>query len=208
MPFRAARVLDFLRPNAIFGRVARSPGRDEGHAHSVIQAMSVAQGWSVPVRLEDVPEAGLRFALAADAAALKLLARAAGVEAVTRLEAGFDVCRHGRDGLTIKGRVSATVRQACVVTLEPVDSQIDEPVDLTFVSHRDGSGTSAREALGVDPPDVLVDGTVDLAAIATEFLILGIDPYPRKAGAVFAPPVIGEEADHPFAALAGLKKQP
>ena len=29
--------------------------------------------------------------------------------------------------------------------------------------------------------------SVDLGAIATEFLILGIDPYPRKAGAEFAP---------------------
>ena len=28
----------------------------------------------------------------------------------------------------------------------------------------------------------LVGGTVDLGAIATEFLILGLDPYPRKTG--------------------------
>jgi len=169
--------------------------------------MSVPQGWSVPVRLEDVPEAGLCFTLVADTATLTLLARAAGVDAVTRLDAGFDVTRYGRDGLAITGRVSATVRQSCVVTLEPVENEIEEAVDLTFMPYRDGSGTSAgEEVLAVDPPDVLVDGTVDLGAIATEFLILGIDPYPRKAGAVFAAPVTGEAADHPFAALAALKK--
>ncbi len=40
-----------------------------------------------------------------------------------------------------------------------------------------------------EPPEPLVGGTVDLGAIATEFLILGIDPYPRKPGAEFdAPP--------------------
>ena len=40
------------------------------------------------------------------------------------------------------------------------------------------------------------------------FLILGIDPYPRKAGAVFepvnAPPA---PEDHPFAGLSALKEQ-
>ena len=28
--------------------------------------------------------------------------------------------------------------------------------------------------------------SIDLGALATEFLMLGIDPYPRKAGAEFA----------------------
>ena len=51
-----------------------------------------------------------------------------------------------------------------------------------------------------------VDGTIDLGAIATEFLILGIDPYPRKPGIVFDAPRTGEASGHPFAALAALKK--
>ena len=47
---------------------------------------------------------------------------------------------------------------------------------------------------------------VDLGAVATEFLLLGIDPYPRKPGAVFDAPPAGDPASHPFAALAALKK--
>jgi hypothetical protein len=39
-----------------------------------------------------------------------------------------------------------------------------------------------------------------------EFLILGIDPYPRKPDAVFDAPVVGDPKSHPFAALAALKK--
>ena len=50
------------------------------------------------------------------------------------------------------------------------------------------------------------DGVVDLGAVATEFLLLGIDPYPRKPGAVFDAPPAGDAAGHPFAALAALKK--
>jgi hypothetical protein len=56
--------------------------------------------------------------------------------------------------------------------------------------------------------ETLVDGTVDLGALATEFLILGIDPYPRKAGAVFEPPALPEPGGGAFAALAALQKKP
>jgi uncharacterized metal-binding protein YceD (DUF177 family) len=166
-------------------------------------------GWSVPVRFEDIPDAGLRVDLAADDGVRTALARAAGVEAVARVEAAFDVTRHGRDGLHVKGSISANVRQTCVVTLEPVENEIEEPVDLTFVPYHDGEEAHAREEeLGPrDPPERLVNGTIDLGALAAEFLILGIDPYPRKAGAVFAAPATGDASDHPFAALAALKKR-
>ncbi len=36
-----------------------------------------------------------------------------------------------------------------------------------------------------DDPEPLVGGTIDLGALAIEFLIVGLDPYPRKPGAVF-----------------------
>jgi hypothetical protein len=52
----------------------------------------------------------------------------------------------------------------------------------------------------------LIGGTVDLGALATEFLILGLDPYPRKPGATFQPPGGASADEGPFAALAKLKK--
>ena len=60
----------------------------------------------------------------------------------------------------------------------------------------------------VDGPEPLLDGGVDLGAIATEFVLLGIDPYPRKEGAAFASPEVDSEDSGPFAALAALKKEP
>ena len=41
---------------------------------------------------------------------------------------------------------------------------------------------------GEDAPDPIVDGKIDLGALAAEFLALGLDPYPRKPGVAFAPP--------------------
>ena len=164
--------------------------------------------WKVPVRLDEIPEAGLRLDLEADAAARAAIAAAAGVDGVPRLRAGFDVARHGRDGLRVVGTVSATVRQTCVVTLDPVDNEVEEEIDLVFVP-APAAGARGDEAEAGDdaaePPEPLVDGVVDLGAIATEFLILGIDPYPRKPGAVFEPPPSEDSGSHPFAALAALR---
>ena len=59
-----------------------------------------------------------------------------------------------------------------------------------------------------DEPEPLIGNSVDLGALATEFLILGIDPYPRKSEATFEPPSARDDpATHPFAALAALSKK-
>jgi hypothetical protein len=58
-----------------------------------------------------------------------------------------------------------------------------------------------------EPPEPLIGGIVNLGALATEFLVLGIDPYPRKADVEFAPVTVGEEGPKPFAALGALKKR-
>ena len=110
------------------------------------------------------------------------------------------------------GRVSATVGQTCVVTLEPIENQIEEAVDLVFAPVP--AGAAGRKGCGAqaqghdEPPETLIGGMIDLGAVATEFLMLGIDPYPRKAGAQFAPPKIEDAGAHPFAALEALKKKP
>ena len=55
-----------------------------------------------------------------------------GLRDLPRLEANFDVTRHGADGLRVCGRVSATVGQNCVVTLEPLANEVEEDIDLLF----------------------------------------------------------------------------
>ncbi len=169
------------------------------------------QPWKHPVAVTDVPETGSRVELVADSAIRAAVANFAGVPGVPRLAAQFDLSRHGRDGLRVAGRVTATVQQNCVVTLEPMQSEIDEAVDLVF-SAAQNEATESRETDHIHKLDTdessqtLEDGTVDIGALATEFLLLGIDPYPRKAGAVFDAPPVGETEVHPFAGLAALKK--
>jgi hypothetical protein len=161
------------------------------------------------------PETGAHFELTADEQARAAIARIAGVRELPRLDAAFDVTRQGADGLHVVGEVSATVGQNCVVTLEPLANEIEEKVDILFSPPLPGveleededdesgkrSGGSKRN---LDGPEPLLDGAIDLGALAIEFLLLGIDPYPRKPGAKFDPPADLKPDPGPFAALAGL----
>jgi hypothetical protein len=162
--------------------------------------------------LENVPETGQHLDLVASAEVRAGVARMAGLRDLPRLQASFEVTRHG-SALRVRGRVSATVGQACVVTLEPLANDVEEAIDLVFAPpsaiKRDGEGAGAEErnpAESWSEPEPLIGGTVDLGALATEFLILGLDPYPRKPGAVFQPPGEASSDEGPFAALAELKR--
>jgi uncharacterized metal-binding protein YceD (DUF177 family) len=168
--------------------------------------MKRPEGWHVPVRREDVPDSGLHLALEADEEVRGRLVVLAGVLGVLQLGVIADVMRHG-EGLRAAGRVTARVIQTCVVTLEPIENVVDEAFDVLFVPP-DVAGAAPA---GPDPEEVddtrepLVDGAADLGAVATQFFLLGIDPYPRKPGAAFASPAEDRAADNPFASLERLK---
>ena len=180
------------------GDVARVTDEDELDARGEGET---TRAWSVPLAVNDVPEAGLHLDLVADGGHARPQRLPGSRPAALRGQFRRDASRARR--LARCRARSATVGQTCVVTLEPIENEIEEPFDLFFVpaarpprrrvSRRTKSRRGARAAHR---------GMIDLGAIATEFLILGIDPYPRKPGAVFQPPAAGEEAAHPFAALA------
>lgn len=163
--------------------------------------------------LHEISPTGKHVELDASAEVRAALAKPAGVDAVERLSAHFDLTLRGRDGLHVEGRVSATVRQACVVTLEPVVNEIDEAVDVDYAAPRAGAAKAAAadaidvDATGPDEPEPLAGNAIDLGLLATEFLILGVDPYPRKPGVAFDAPQAGDAAANPFAALAGWAKK-
>jgi uncharacterized metal-binding protein YceD (DUF177 family) len=167
--------------------------------------------WSRKVAVDEVPESGLHVDLEADGPTRAALAEAAGLRDLPRLEASLDVSRHGRGGLRVDGEMSATVGQICVVSLEPMETDISEQIDLAFTPSAgatlaDKAGEATMRFGDAEPPEALVGGEIDLGAIVTEFLMLGIDPYPRKEGAEFESPSQEDASGHPFAALAALKK--
>jgi Large ribosomal RNA subunit accumulation protein YceD len=178
---------------------------------AIPRGMPVERPWRVPLTQSSVTTSGLHVDLTADERVRSRLARVAGLEGLPRLSASFDVTLHGRNGLRVAGRVSATVDQICGITLEPFDNEVNEAIDVVFRPDvaefsAEKSSTGAEIALE-DETEPLVNGIIDLGALATEFLILGIDPYPRKPGTMFEAPLERGDVGHPFAGLAALTKR-
>ncbi len=216
---RAALVrgaMEFPDPEAIpmidsKPRESAAPGSGaSGSGASGSATPGSATPWHIPVAVEQVAETGQHFDLVADAPVRATVAKLAGLRGLPRLNASFDLTRRG-SGLHVVGSISATVGQNCVVTLEPLTNEVEETIDLVFEPPQQAVGTAEAEGQqhGVkwDDPEPLVGGVVDLGALAIEFLILGLDPYPRKGGAVFDPPRDSTREQGPFAALGRLAKR-
>ena len=169
--------------------------------------------WRVPVSAAQIPDTGLHRDIEADPLARQAIAELAGLREVLSARAWFDVTPNSNGRFQVVGRVSARIGQTCVVTLDPIENEIDEAIELMFAPPEqipaladlvDEDIESEDEI--PDPPEPIINGVIDLGRLATDVLLLGVDPYPRKAGAVFEPRVVAADPqDHPFAALKALK---
>jgi uncharacterized metal-binding protein YceD (DUF177 family) len=157
--------------------------------------------WSVPVAVDEIPDTGLHLEVEAPPPVRAAVAALASLRDLSQLSAVFDLIRRGT-GVQVSGRVSALVGQTCVVSLEPIESRLEEEIDVTYAPPGEPERTGNDE-----PPEPLLGGSLDLGALATEFLLLAVDPYPRKQGVEFAPPRVEEGGEHPFAVLETLKKR-
>jgi hypothetical protein len=172
-----------------------------------------ADPWSVPVTVAQIPEGGLHRDIEADVAARAAMAEVAGLREILSARASLDVTSIGGGRFHVAGYVRSRIGQTCVVTLDPIENDIDEPIDLIFAPPEqipdlaDLVEETAESNVEIpDPPEPIVNGVIDLGRIATDALFLGVDPYPRKPDAVFEPPVVAADPDdHPFAALKALQ---
>ncbi|MGQ0446459.1 MAG: YceD family protein [Beijerinckiaceae bacterium] len=161
--------------------------------------------------VETVPDTGLAITLCAGKSECAALADDCGLVAVQTFEGTFHVRRHGPESYKVSGVLRALVTQTCVVSLEPFETFVSAPIDVEFAPSRRPAGAPAsRKTCGTaicagpeDPPDAIIDGQIDLGALAAEFLALNLDLYPRKPGVAFIETNFGGEAatDSPFAVL-------
>ena len=179
------------------------------------RSMTGPDPWRVPVMVAHIPDTGLHRKLEASAAERQAVAEVAGLREVLSVQASFDVVPKSGGRVHVTGHVRARVGQTCVVTLDPIESEIDEEIDLIFAPEAEArrladlieEGQDDAEPPEVaDPPEAIVNGIIDLGRLATDALFLAVDPYPRKPGAVFETEVIAPDpADNPFAALKALQ---
>ena len=168
--------------------------------------------FSRPTSIEGIASKGSTFTVEATPAECRRLAEDMDIVAVDSLVGTFTLTPWRRNGVKVEGEVTAHVKQACVVTLDPVDEVVREPVLMTFLPGAEvvePTGDVAIDPDAMDPPEPLIGHTVDLGVIAAEHAALGLDPYPRKPGATFEPHIEDDgsedEPASPFARLTVIK---
>ena len=175
--------------------------------------------FSYPVKVGHISANPVEVRLAADDRELEGLAKLWNVLSVPKLEADLKIARWKRDGVRLKGNVRAKIVQACVVTLDPVESDIDEEFEQIFVPEGSklarvppvDAGEMVLDPDGADLPETFTGDTIDAGAAVAEFAALAIDPYPRKPGIEFEDHIedTGEDdkKPSPFAVLKDWKKE-
>ena len=88
--------------------------------------------WSVPIAVLQIPDTGLHRELEADPAVRAAMADVAGLREVLSVTASLDVVPNSGGRFHVTGHVQARIGQTCVVTLDPIENEIDEEIDLIF----------------------------------------------------------------------------
>lgn len=170
--------------------------------------------WSHRVAVRDVPPRGLPVTLSASAAERQALARRLGLVALSAFTVDA-LLEPVAGGLRLTGTLHARLSQRCVVSLEPVEAEVEAPLAIEY---RAGDAVAELDETA-DPlaagPDIepLAGGAIDVADAAVQSLSLALDPYPRAPDADAAARtagIVSEAADaaarSPFAVLgAGAK---
>ena len=147
-------------------------------------------------------------------AELKSIAQELGLLGLGKMRFKGSIQSHGKRDWKLSATLGATVTQPCVVTLDPVKTRIDTPVERVFVANYETPETEEAEMPEDDSIEALGSEIV-LADVMIESLSLNVPVYPRKAGAelgesVFTKPgqkAMTDEDTRPFAGLAALKDQ-
>lgn len=175
--------------------------------------------FSVPIEVDEIPAKGLRRKITADAEALAALTTRFELREMTSLEASFEMKPlAGGPMIRVDGRLRADVTQTCVVSGDPVRTELDQDISIIFAPPAMIEENQEFTLADADPPEPIDSGVIDLGELAAQQLVLALDPYPRKDGAsldaaIEALPegrktgVESRVGASPFAKLAELKDQ-
>ncbi len=167
---------------------------------------------SMPLKVSDLPaKKPTRFAIEPDGAQLTAIAAQVGAEEIRKLRFAGELRPSGRHDFILEAKLGATAVQACVVTLAPVVTRIDEPVLRKYMAEMPAPEGDEVEML--DDSMEPLPSVIDLGAVLLEALALALPLYPRAEGVapadivVTKPGALPLDGDKikPFAGLAALR---
>ena len=173
--------------------------------------------FSIPIDPSTIDKAGQTVQLAPDDVQRAAIADRLGLVALPQFFGEVEIRSWGASGFEVSGTLKARVTQECVVSLEPVENDIDEHFVVRFLpekvlaSYLKDEDIMVGEVMDEDPPEPLPDEGFDVGELAVEYLSLAIDPYPRRDDAAKTHQFSDKESPNPekpnpFAVLSDLKK--
>lgn len=192
--------------------MANSDGKPTGKSGKTPKRVDTRA--QIPVA--DMPSGRIvTFDLVFDEEALAAAANELDILGIQKLRLSGTLSPKGRSDWSLEAELGATITQACVVSLDPVKTRIDETVTRSFVTdwHEPDPDTVIEMPEDVDQEPL---GTlIDLQSIAIESVALAMPDYPRSDSAaleetVFSEPGVKPMSDEdakPFAGLAALKEK-
>lgn len=174
------------------------------------------------VDLDRMGPGGAALEIVASDSERAALAKRFGFLGLPALSARVTVDRRLGGQIVVEGRLRGRVVQACVLTLDPVNQDLDDAFRIVFkkdlADDRDPENGEAVLSAQADAPEPLSGNLLDVGEIVAEQLSLTADPYPRRPGAKLedvmpkprhhgrrGPP---DQRRHPFAGLAALRDKP
>ncbi|MDH5722108.1 MAG: DUF177 domain-containing protein [Alphaproteobacteria bacterium] len=184
--------------------------------------------WSHEIEAESITAKALNFSLEPDAQEKKALSNRLDLHEIENLSCEFSIRRNeGSMVVHIQGKLIGSITQKCIVTLEPVISDIHEEFEAWYadpdqavsfarakrerMTHKDLEDQPILEEH--EDPEPIIDGKIDVGEVATQFLSLALNPFPRAENSEFKSEneCIGDEPDgmynNPFAALKNWKER-
>ncbi|WP_439124261.1 YceD family protein [Marivita sp.] len=157
------------------------------------------------------------FELQPDAPARAVIADQLGLLGLKKLRFEGKISPAGARGWSLTGKMGATVVQPCVVTLDPVTTRIDEPVERMFMpaDYFDDLEAGSEMEMPEDTSSEPLGQIISAHDAMIESLTLSLPQYPRATDAELGEAVFAEdgvtplkdEDTKPFSGLAALRDQ-
>jgi uncharacterized metal-binding protein YceD (DUF177 family) len=168
-----------------------------------------------PIALDRVGTSWSNHPISATPHELAQLSDRFGVLAILTLKAQVKLRRvHAGAFIELDAALDARVIQSCVVTLEPMEVQVNEKFRLLFgpIGADDDDADEIELSLGPDDdPEPIEGGEIDIGEAVAQQLSLALDPYPRSVDLpeiALSDPAEDDVAatpENPFAALESLR---
>ena len=169
--------------------------------------------FSRPFATDEIPAKGVKGLVEASESERVRIAAALDLAGLENFWMNFQLNRAGRRHFKLSGHMVASATQICVISLKPVETRVDEKIEIEFwppedVARIEVEVESESMSVPLDGPEPIPDGVIDVGQLAYEHLAASLDPYPKEAGVHFEwinPEAEDVSADRPFAGLARLR---